>query len=87
MIPFRSEPPVFFEKNNKSVLNNKDKLKQIIVEWELKGKCKQVQYFPKCVNQLTMVIQSNPVTGEIKYRPVIDMSRHVNKYMITPHTK
>ena len=29
-----------------------------------------------------MVVQTNPVTQEIKYRPVIDMSRHVNKYMI-----
>ena len=51
------------------------------------GKCKRVRYILKCVNLLTMVIQSNPVTREIKYRPVVDMSRHVNKYMITSHTK
>ena len=34
-----------------------------------------------------MVVQTNPVTQEIKYRPVIDMSRHVNKYMIVPSCK
>ena len=66
-----------------------DKLKQIIREWELKGKCVQVKDKPKCVNPLTMVIQSNPVTGGVKYRLVIDksLSRHINKYMIVPHTK
>ena len=41
VIPFSSEPPVYFEKNNKSALNNMDKLKQIVGEWELKGKCKR----------------------------------------------
>ena len=48
MIPFSSEPPVYFEKNNKSALNNMDKLKQIIGEWELKGKCKGVRYVSVC---------------------------------------
>ena len=33
------------------------------------------------------MVQSNPVTGEIKFRPVIDMSRHVNRYMVVPHTR
>ena len=42
---------------------------------------------PKWVNPLTMVIQSNPVTGKVKYRLVIDMSRHINKYKIVPHSK
>ena len=41
VILFSSEPPVYFEKNNKSALNNMDKLKQIVGEWELKGKCKR----------------------------------------------
>ena len=87
IIPFSSTPPVYHERNNKSALDNMDKLKQIIGEWELEGKCVQVKDKPRCVNPLTMVIQSNPVRGEIKYRPVIDMSRHFNKYMIVPHTK
>ena len=87
IIPFSNTPPVYQERNNKSALDNMDKLKQIIREWELEGKCVQVKDKPKCVNPLTMVIQSNPVTGEVKYRPVIDMSRNVNKYMIVPHTK
>ena len=57
-----------------------DKLKSIIREWELAGKCLKVPVKPRCVNLLTMLIQSNPVTGEV-------MSWHVNIYMIVPHTK
>jgi len=34
-----------------------------------------------------LVVQTNQVTQEIKYRPVIDMSRHENKYMIVPSCK
>ena len=86
VIPFYSIPPVYSERNNRSALDNMDKLKSIIGEWELDGKCLKVSVKPRCVNPLTMVLQSNPVTGEVKYRPVIDMSRHVNNYMIVPHT-
>ena len=76
VIPFYSIPPVYSERNNRSALENMDKLKSIIREWELDGKCLKVSVKPRCVNPLTMVLQSNPVTGELKYRPVIDMSRH-----------
>ena len=86
IIPFYSIPSVYRERNNRSALDNMDKLKSIIREWELDGKCLKVSVKPRCVNPLTMVLQTNPVTGEVKYRPVIDMSRHVNNYMIVPHT-
>ena len=87
VISFYSIPPVYCERNNRSALDNLDKLKSFIGEWELDVKCLKVSVKPRCVNPLTMVIQSNPVTGEVKYRPVIDMSRHINNYMIVPHTK
>ena len=63
------------------------KFKSVISEWESKDICEKVYFKPKCVNPLTMVVQTNPVTQEIKYRPVIDMSRPVNKYMIVPSCK
>ena len=87
IMPFHSIPPEYSDKNNKSALDHMDKLKVIISEWEREEKCKKVCEKPRCVNPLTVVVQSNPVTGEIKFRPVIDMSRHVNRYMVVPHTR
>ena len=57
VIPFYSISPVYCERNNRSGLGNLDKLKSIIREWELDGKCLKVSVKPRCVNPLTMVIQ------------------------------
>ena len=62
-------------------------LRKIIKDWELQDICQKVSFQPKCVNPLTMVVQTNQVTQEKKYRPVIDMSRHLNNFRIVPHTK
>ena len=87
IIPFTGDPPKYYEKNNKSALIHMVELRKIIKDWELQDICQKVSFQPKCVNPLTMVVQTNQVTQEKKYRSVIDMSRHLNNFMIVPHTK
>ena len=50
LLPFYLIPPVYCERNNRSALDNLDKLKSIIGEWELDGKCLKVSVKPRCVN-------------------------------------
>ena len=84
-LTFKSLPPPYFEKNNKSALNNIFELRTIISEWELAGKVIKVKDRPYCCNPLSVMIQTNSETGKVKVRPCIDMSRCVNKYIKFPH--
>eukprot|EP00111_Clytia_hemisphaerica_P013786 TCONS_00040574-protein len=73
-IPFESEPPKFFAKNNASSLKNRTFVTDSITQL-LKDDCiKKVDEPPHCVNPLTVA------EGNSKLRLVLDL-RHVNRYI------
>ena len=80
-IPFFKTPTPYYEKNNQSAIQNKKFLWKKICEWEEKGFCLKVSHKPFCCNPMTVSEKRNSQTGEIKLRPCMDFSRHVNKYI------
>ena len=73
-IPFNSEPPSYYAKNNKSSLSNKNFVTDSIREL-LRNKCiVETETPPHCINPLTVASSS-------KLRLVIDL-RNVNKYVL-----
>jgi len=83
----RSATPPYHEPNNKSALDNLDRLRAQVVEWEVGGYVEKLQERPYCCNPLTVAVQVNSVTQLVKYRPCIDLSRHVNLYIAGSHMK
>ena len=78
-----SAPFRYCEPNNKSATANLSQLRTTVLEWETGGFIKRVSDQPFCCNPMTVAVQPNLQTGVTKYRPCIDLSRHVNKF-ITP---
>ena len=77
-IPFVSEPPSYYAKNNKSSLSNQDFAEDSICEL-LKNKCiVETEIPPHCVNPLTV--------ASSKLRLVLDL-RHVNKHLVNQKFK
>ena len=81
-IPFSSPPSQYSERNNKSALDSMHLLRPIIKQWEDEGKVLKVKDCPWCINPLSVISQKSSETGQVKVRPVIDLSRHVNKFNV-----
>jgi hypothetical protein len=73
-------PRSYCEPNNKSAFYNLSHLRDTVATW-LEGFIEQVPEQPFCCNPMTVAVQYNAVTDSIKYRPCIDLSRHVNKFI------
>ena len=67
------------EKNNRSAERNMEVLKEKVDTWEKEGKLHKLEQKPKIVSPLSVVEKLDWETGEMKYRPVIDHSRYVNR--------
>jgi len=74
-----SPPSAYAEPNNKSALSNIDSLRSTVADWEAGGYIQRVHTPPLCCNPMTVAVQYNAVLDTTKYRPCIDLSRHVNK--------
>ena len=86
-LPLPSTPPPYFEQNNKSASNNMDFLRSKINLWESKGYCHKVPRRPYITSPLSVVSKLDLSTGEIKLRPCLDGSRHLNKFLVTSPVK
>ena len=75
VLPFISEPPTMFNKNNKSALNHSDFVTKAIQELCKLGTLEMTKIKPKVVSPLTVSVQSNG-----KKRLILDL-RLVNEYM------
>uniref|UniRef100_A0A7M5WT73 Reverse transcriptase domain-containing protein n=1 Tax=Clytia hemisphaerica TaxID=252671 RepID=A0A7M5WT73_9CNID len=73
-IPFESEPPPFFAKNNASSLKNREFVKDSIEKLLENGCIEKVTEPPYCINPLTVAERNS------KLRLVLDL-RHVNKHI------
>ena len=81
------EPQPFETKNNRSAENHMGLLRLQVQEWEVNGFLKRCSHKPCYVNPMSVIVQVNSSTGATKYRPVIDMSRVVNKLVKYEKTK
>jgi hypothetical protein len=76
-----SPPPPYYEPNNKSALDHLPVLRETVATWLSAGFIEQVEQRPHCCNPLTVAVQYNALTDSVKYRPCIDLSRHVNHHI------
>ena len=77
-IPFKSRPTQYYEKNNKSA----DAEKEVLVFWEKDNFVTRVTERPTCTNPMSVVIQPDFKTGKVKKRPCLDLSCHVNSFIV-----
>ena len=74
IIPFLSEPPPYFAKNNRSSIKHSSFVEEAIHSLLEKGCISEVKAIPKCCNPLTVAERNS------KLRLVLDL-RHVNQYV------
>jgi len=74
-----SPPSAYSEPNNKSASSNMDSLRATVAAWEEGGYIQRVHSPPLCCNPMSVAVQYNAVLDTTKYRPCIDLSRHVNR--------
>jgi len=74
-------PPSYCEPNNKSAVQHLPQLRDKVAEWHRDGFIYKVSSRPFCCNPMTVAVQHNIVTNSVKYRPCIDLSRHVNNFI------
>ena len=75
---FISQPKEYYEPNNNSALNEMERLRKIIYAWEAEGKIIRCSEKPFCCNPMSLIKQTQ-ADNTVKYRPVIDCSRMINK--------
>jgi len=84
-IPFETEPPVYQEKNNASVLNNLTVVQDIVRTMISNNIVTVVPEPPHCVNPLGLV--SKTTKSGLKHRLIFDASRCVNLFVQPPSVK
>ena len=85
-IPFKTLPTSYYEPNNKSANEKKEILWNKVLSWETDGYISRVDNRPLCCNPMTVATKPDFKTEKIKYRPCIDLSHHVNKYIVDTPT-
>ena len=78
---FTSMLPSNEEDNNKNSREILGAVREKVNDWLLSNSVEKVTLKPFCINPLNLVTKIDNVTGKIKHRPCIDMSRHLNPLM------
>ena len=86
-LEFEKEPGKYREANNKSALENLPVLKEKVEEWLQGGHVEKLDSPAWCTNPMTVAVKYDPIKGETKMRPCIDLSRYVNKHLKKSHVK
>ena len=81
---FTEEPSEYHEDNNLSLKNNLEVAQNKVDEWLKCGLITQVQSRPYCCSPLSVSEKIDYQTGKRKKRPCLDLSRHINKYLVSP---
>jgi hypothetical protein len=74
-LEFTKEPGPYREDNNQSAKENMSIAREKVKKWVEQGSMKKLEQPAHCLNPLTVAAKYDPYTGEIKYRPCIDLSR------------
>ena len=85
--PFRDLPVKYEEQNNRSARDNDRLLWDKITEWEAAQYIERVTVKPTCVNPLSVSEKFDLQTKKLKKRVCLDLSRHVNDYMLPTPVK
>lgn len=80
-------PQQYAEKNNVSAVKNMEVLREKVAEWQKGGFVEKLAEPAWCCNPMSVAVKYDPVKDETKMRPVIDLSRHVNKCVKVSHAK
>ncbi len=75
------------EQNNMSAVKNMSVLKEKVKEWEEEGYVEPLSEPAWCCYPMSVAAKYDPVKDEMKLRPCIDFSRHVNKCTRVSHAK
>ena len=86
-LEFEKEPGKYRERNNQSAVQNMAVLKDKVAEWIEQGHVERIAEPAWCTNPMTVAVKYDPVKDEVKMRPCIDLSRHVNKCLKQTHVK
>lgn len=86
LIPFKENPSIYSERNNKTVRDNMKIVRCIVADMISKGIVKVVKEKPFCVNPLGLVSKPQQ-DGTLKHRLVLDLSRHVNSFIEEKHVR
>ncbi len=79
---FRTKPPRYKERNNRSARNEIDTVRSKVEEWEKAGYITRLAEPAWCTNPLSVVTKTEAETGKVKKRVVLDTSRHLNNYVV-----
>ena len=79
-LPFSKEPGQYQERNNKSARSEKPYLIESVSSLRDRGVVKKLNCRPWCTNPLT--VSTRMVEGKLKKRLCIDLSRHVNLFLM-----
>ena len=80
-LPIRMPIPDYYEPNNKSALKNIDVLRAKVLKWEAAGYCHRVSSRPPVCSPMSVSEKMDLSSGELKKRPCLDASRHLNKFL------
>ena len=80
-LQFTSLPGTYRESNNQSALKSLTFVRAKVSEWAAEGHVLRLDQPAWCNSPLTVVQKFDPVTDKLKERLVLDMSRHVNKFI------
>ena len=81
-LPFdKGPPPRYSEPNNSSAKVHDGVLRKKVSKWLEQGYCHRVPIKPPVCSPLSVSSKLDLSTGETKYRPCYDASRHLNKYI------
>ena len=80
-LPIRMPIPDYYEPNNKSALENIDVLRAKVFKWEAAGYCHRVSSRPPVCSPMSVSEKMDLSSGELKKRPCLDASRHLNKFL------
>jgi len=81
MPDFESLPTPYIEQNNKSARDNMEIVREKLQEWMKEGFVEQLDEPAYCCNPLSVAAKYDASSDKIKFRPVLDLSRHVNHFI------
>jgi hypothetical protein len=81
MPDFESLPTPYVEQNNKSARDNMEIVREKLQEWLQEGFVEQLEEPAYCCNPLSVAVKYDASSDKIKFRPVLDLSRHVNHFI------
>ena len=85
LLDFVSEPGPYYEKNNKSCVENLQVAQNKVASWLEMGLVSETKTRPHCCSPISVSEKLDYLTGLKKKRPCLDLSRHVNTF-IRPNT-